>query len=87
MWRCGCVLALDCGSDQWMDGSGMWGGCMANTWEEMRRNLEPVSPAPSEEPEVITIEDTPNPLGDEAPFEVVEYLIPLSFEIGVYQKA
>ena len=39
----------------------------------MRRDLEPVSPAPlQEQPDVITIEDTPNPLGDEPSFEIVD---------------
>ena len=43
-----------------------------NAWEEMRRRLEPVSPAAPEPVEVIAIEDTPNPLGDEPSFEILD---------------
>ena len=46
-----------------------------NAWEEMRRRLEPVGPATMEQTvEVITIEDTPNPLGDEPSFEILDSL-------------
>ena len=59
---------------------------LPETWEEMQRNIEPVSPASeqqeavhriwlSDPPRVITIEDDDSPqeppLGDEAPFEVL----------------
>ena len=40
-----------------------------NAWEELRRRLEPVSPAAEESREVIEIVD--DPLGDEPPFEVL----------------
>ena len=116
------VMALECGSEQWMDGSGMWRGCMAlwlgclvykvsgagilgqitdstrlysnttramarsrrrfesesssdeeelpNAWEEMKKRLEPVSPAPSEEPpEVIEIADDTPSKGGFPPFQ------------------
>ena len=48
---------------------------LPETWEEMQRNIEPVSPAAPEQRQVITIEDddTPQqaPLGGEPSFQVI----------------
>ena len=46
---------------------------LPETWEEMQRNIEPVSPAGPQQQQVITIDDTPQqaPLGGEPPFEVI----------------
>jgi len=48
---------------------------LPETWEEMQRNIEPVSPAAPEQRQVITIDDDDGPqeapLGDEPPFEVL----------------
>ena len=49
---------------------------LPETWEEMQRNIEPVSPAAPEQRQVITIDDDDNtpqqtPLGGEPPFEVL----------------
>ena len=50
---------------------------LPNAWEEMKKRLEPVSPAPSEEPpEVIEIVDDTTPSkGGSPPFRVIDSVV------------
>ena len=49
---------------------------LPNPWEEMKKRLEPVSPAPSEEPEVIEIADDVTPSkGGSPPFRVIDSIV------------